>query len=85
VASSGGPKWARYVTVAQPDVDSLSVGARVEVRKRFDRSWARGFEIAEVVEHGYVVRRRSDGSLLPAVFGPDDVRPERKREGLWWA
>jgi hypothetical protein len=71
--------------VSQPDVDSLSPGARVEVRKRFDRSWARGFEIADVVADGYWVRRRSDGSLLPTVFAAEDIRSERKRQSLWWA
>jgi hypothetical protein len=73
------------VTVSQPDVDSLPPGTRVEVRQRFDQSWARGFEIAEMEDDGYRVRRRSDGSILPAVFSAKDVRAERKRQALWWA
>jgi len=59
----------------------------VEVRSRFEARWARGFEIAEVVEEGsgpgYRVRRRSDGSVLPIVFGDDDLR-EEKRKSMWW-
>ena len=33
---------------------------------------------------GYRIRRRSDGSVLPADFAAEEVRPERKRQGLWW-
>jgi hypothetical protein len=62
----------------------LEVGTRVEVRIRFDRSWARGFKVAEVVPGGYRLVRRSDDSVVPTVFPSDDVRPER-RQGLWWA
>ena len=64
----------------------VQAGPRVEVRSRFESHWARGFEVAEVVEHGgdtrYRVRRRSDSSVLPVLFTDDDVR-EEKRE-LWW-
>ena len=60
-------------------------GARVEVRRRFDQSWARGFEIAEVVEGGYRLRRLSDGSVLPVVFHDDELRAEHgRRRGQWW-
>lgn len=62
-------------------------GTRVEVRSRFDERWARGFEVAEVVEEGdaarYKVRRRSDGSVLPTLFVDDEVREEKKRS-MWW-
>ena len=65
----------------------VQAGTRVEVRSRFESQWARGFEVAEVVEHGgdtrYRVRRRSDSSVLPVLFTDDDVREEKKRE-LWW-
>lgn len=63
---------------------SMKPGTRVEVRSRFDQSWGRGFEIAEVVGDRYRVRRLSDGSVLPAVFDRDDVRQEKKKQGLWW-
>lgn len=64
--------------------EPMKPGVRVEVRRRFDQHWARGFEIAEVLDSGYRIRRLSDNSVLPEVFGPDDVRRERRREGLWW-
>jgi hypothetical protein len=38
-----------------------------------------------VVPDGYRVRRLSDGSVLPVVFTPEDLRKERKKQGLWWA
>jgi hypothetical protein len=62
-------------------------GTRVEVRSRFDQRWARGFEIEEqVVDQSgrrYRVRRRSDNSVLPALFVFDDVR-EEKHKSMWW-
>ncbi len=64
-------------------VDRLQPGRRVEVRSRFERSWARGFEVAEATADGYRIRRLSDGAVLPVVFDAQDVRRERKR-GLWW-
>lgn len=64
-------------------VDRLEVGTKVEVRRRYDQSWTRGFAVAAVVDGGYRVRRLSDGSLVPAVFTPDDVRPARK-QSMWW-
>jgi hypothetical protein len=68
-----------------PGVDA---GTRVEVRAKFDRAWARGFEVVEVVADptpGYRIRRRSDGSVLPVLFAEDDVREERKRTNtMWW-
>jgi hypothetical protein len=59
-------------------------GDRVEVRSRFDRRWARGFEVVAAGAEGYRIRRLSDGSELPAVFGADEIRPERHRQGMWW-
>lgn len=61
----------------------------VEVRSRFDQQWVHGFEVAEPVDepkqHGYRIRRRSDGSVLPVVFSPDDVRVEpRRSNNMWW-
>jgi hypothetical protein len=68
-------------------ISHVRSGSRVEVRSRFDAHWARGFEVAEVVEHNgstrYRVRRRSDNSVLPVLFTDDDLREEKKRE-LWW-
>jgi hypothetical protein len=64
--------------------DQLPPGTRVEVRSRFDGHWAHGFEVADLVDGAYRLRRLSDGSILPAQFDGDDVRKERKRQGFWW-
>jgi hypothetical protein len=59
-------------------------GDHVEVRNNFDNEWARGFEIAEVVDAlGLRIRRRSDGAELPVVFSAEDVREEKRRK-MWW-
>jgi hypothetical protein len=63
-------------------VESLTPGRRIEVRSRFERSWSRGFEVAEVTSDGYRVRRLSDATVLPVVFDRTDVRRERAR-GVW--
>jgi hypothetical protein len=64
--------------------DSVEPGMRVEVRRRFDQHWARGFEVVAVTEGGYRLRRLSDGVELPTEFAFDDVRRERRRQGMWW-
>jgi hypothetical protein len=63
----------------------------IEVRTRFDGAWVRGYEVAEETagdnEHALRLRRRSDGTVLPAWFTPDEVRvisgrsPEPRRRG----
>jgi hypothetical protein len=63
---------------------ALEPGTAVEVRNRFDRRWGRGFEIGEVTAEGYRILRLSDGSELPELFGRDEVRRQRDREGFWW-
>ena len=66
------------------DIDlGLKPGTKVEVRRRFDAAWAKGFEVAELSPAGYRLRRLSDGEVLPVDFEPDDVRRERK-QGTWW-
>ena len=63
---------------------SAPSGTPVEVRSRFDRQWVGGFEVAERVSEpdlGYRILRRSDRSVLPVVFDPDDVRVDRTRGG----
>jgi hypothetical protein len=59
---------------------SAASGTRVEVRSKFDQQWVGGFEVAEEVAEpgpGYRIRRRSDRSVLPVVFAPEDVRVDR--------
>jgi hypothetical protein len=53
----------------------LQPGTDVEVRSSFDRDWKRGFTVEDTCEQGYHLRRRSDGSVLPATFPADVVRP----------
>ena len=63
----------------------LETGMRVEVRRRFDGSWTRGFEIAGTSGDGYLLRRLSDGSVLPVPFGAEELRRDRRRrQGFWW-
>jgi len=62
----------------------INPGRRVEVRNRFDQRWTRGFQVIEIRDDRYVLRRLSDGAVLPTTFSADEIRKER-RAGLWWA
>lgn len=53
----------------------LHVGDQVEVHTKFNDAWVSGFEVAEIVDDGYRVRRTSDGTMLPNLTGGADVRP----------
>ena len=53
----------------------LRPGTRVDVRVRFDGSWSRGFEVDSVENGCYVIRRISDGSVLPVLFPADEIHP----------
>jgi hypothetical protein len=61
----------------------LESGTPVEVRSTLEHRWSRGFEVIEVTERGYRVRRLSDNVDLPGSIRADDVRKERRR-GTWW-
>jgi len=51
------------------------VASRVEVRTRYQKGqWASGYEIAQVVESGYRLRRPGAADTLPDIFVPADVR-----------
>ena len=70
-------------------IPPMEPGTRVEVRSRFDASWARGFAVDEVLQgpggETFRIRRRSDEALLPVLFDAEDVREERrKRDSMWW-
>ena len=58
---------------------ALRVGEPVEVHTKYNDAWVSGFEIAEVVEGGYRVRRTSDGTLLPNLTTETDLRPASDR------
>ena len=50
-------------------------GAPVAVRNRYTRSWSVGFEIETVAGPDvFRVRRQSDGAVLPAGIGTEDLR-----------
>jgi hypothetical protein len=69
---------------ATQSVEEPEPGTRVDVRSRYLGTWTHGFEVVERRPEGFVIRRLSDGSILPGVFDPEDVRVERKKQGLWW-
>ncbi len=52
----------------------MEIGQRVEVHTHYDGTWSSGFEIAAVVDDGYLLRRRSDGCLLPVAMSESEVR-----------
>lgn len=54
--------------------DVIEIGTAVEVRRRFDQAWAKGFIVAEVDRDGYHLRRNSDGAVLPVGFPRADLR-----------
>jgi hypothetical protein len=62
----------------------LETGTRVDVRSRFVGAWTRGFVVEEAVAGGYTIRRISDGSVLPDVFSVEEIRPERRKQSMWW-
>ena len=55
----------------------LGPGTAVEVRNRFNGRWTPGFSIDQIRRGGYRLRRSHDRVILPAVFAPEIVRPER--------
>lgn len=59
------------------------VGTKVEVKARFDGTWSQGFEVADVEDDGYRIKRMTDGTVLPSLFHTHEVRRERTR-ATWW-
>ena len=64
--------------------EPLPPGTPVEVRRRFDSAWARGFEVIDSTADGYRLRRLSDGEELPTTFDDDDIRRARPKHDMWW-
>jgi hypothetical protein len=59
-------------------------GTHVEVRSSFEGTWVGGFAVVGPADDGgFVLRRTSDGEVLPEPFPADAVRRERRRE-TWW-
>ena len=67
----------------------LPVGAEIEVRNRYDGSWASGFEVAGS-DHAdarrtiYRLRRSSDRSVLPGWFDDEEIRGATREHGWQW-
>jgi hypothetical protein len=59
--------------------DDLAVGTKVCVWNQFLGRWTGGFEVAEVLERGYYLRRVSDRHVFNEVFNFEDVMVERRR------
>lgn len=71
----------------RPTRQPYAPGTAVEIRNQFDRSWSSGFVVESLAGNGnYFVARSSDGSVLPAEFGPSDVRRVKKKSknSMWW-
>jgi hypothetical protein len=56
---------------------SIKPGTEVEVLTRYQGRWVAGFEIDAVRDDRYLLRRRSDNTVLASAFAMDDVRPRR--------
>ncbi len=64
--------------------EELAPGAEVEVRTHYQANWARGFEVESVDGDRVHLRRRSDGSLLPAALDRTEVRRRSTRNESPW-
>jgi hypothetical protein len=53
----------------------MTVGTEVEVQTRYTGAWVRGFTLAGIQQEGCLVRRASDGVILPAAIPAEHVRP----------
>jgi hypothetical protein len=61
-----------------PPQQRLDVGAAVEVRNRFVGTWSHGFEVADHIEEGFLIRRVSDRAVLPEVISHDQIRSDSR-------
>ena len=53
----------------------LVPGCPVEVRTRFDGRWVGGFRVVAQEATGFLIARSRDGSTLPDLFSPAELRP----------
>jgi hypothetical protein len=74
VKTSSAP---RIVTTVPRNLDQvgLAPGCPVEVRTRFDGRWVGGFRVVQQEEAGFLIARCRDGSKLPELFSPAELRP----------
>ncbi len=76
------PEDLDHLSTICPSPPTFVAGTRVCVRNRFLGDWSGGFEVYEVLDFGYRIVRITDGHVLPEVFGPDEVRLERRRNPM---
>jgi len=62
------------VTLDERAATDIEPGTAIEVRRRFDHGWAKGFRVEGRDDAGYIIRRESDGALLPVSFPAAEVR-----------
>ena len=72
--------WS-LLTAHPSSPDDLVLGTRVAVQTRLGR-WSSGFEIAQVSEWGFRLRRISDGAVLPFDFQAEELRAEPVGTGV---
>jgi hypothetical protein len=65
------------MTSFDAEMTLLLTGTEVEVLTRYEHHWTAGFEIAAVDDDGFLLRRHSDGEVLPAAFSANELRPRR--------
>lgn len=70
---SSSPPHSRAVIINN-ESGRLSVGERVEVRRRYDGAYTTGFAVAGVESGRVLVRRCSDDTVVPTSFAFDAVR-----------
>jgi hypothetical protein len=68
------------MTILDSDNGAALPRREVEVRSHFDGRWVGGFEIADVNDDRYLLRRRSDGAMLPVAFPAHEVRSRAPRD-----
>lgn len=62
-------------TATATSTEFVAIGTRVEVRNLYLQTWSRGFQVAGIVSDAYLIRRLSDGTILPRSFAAEDIRP----------
>ncbi|MBV9413169.1 MAG: hypothetical protein JO148_16380 [Acidimicrobiia bacterium] len=64
---------SQHVLVNSHASEMLPTGTSVRVRNTLG-SWAGGFEVVSIHPAGYLLRRVSDGALLPTPIGASEVK-----------
>jgi hypothetical protein len=75
MATRGGQVMINKTALEDSVAADVTIGTPVEVRNLCLETWSRGFRVAGIINDAYLVRRISDGWVLPRSFGPDDIRP----------